>query len=48
MAKGKTQEITKIVNNKLSVTSPHTVELIVINGRLDVDPKDINPGVIRN
>lgn len=48
MAKGQNRQVTKIVNNTPSNTVSHTVEMIVINGRLDIDQNHLNPGVIKN
>lgn len=45
MAKGIHQTVTKTLNNKPSTQATHLVEMVVIDGRLVPDNKDINPGV---
>lgn len=45
MAIGKTITIKKTINNKQDKMVQHIVEPIVVNGRLEADNKDINPGV---
>lgn len=45
MAKGIHQTVTKIINNIPTNQTSHLVEMIVVDGRLVPDNKDINPGV---
>jgi hypothetical protein len=45
MAKGKTQTITAIVNNKSTTTVSKVVELVTVNNALVPDNNDVNPGV---
>ena len=45
MAKGKTITIQKTIDNKASNMVTHVVEPIVINGQLQPDNNDVNPGV---
>lgn len=45
MAKGKTVSATIVTNNKVAVTTSKTVEQVLINGTLQADPNELNPGV---
>lgn len=45
MAKGQTKSVTVTVNNMNNTTVSKTLELVVVNGLLVPDNKELNPGV---